>query len=690
MGRRPRDDVNFGSGDFADGGVCRAWRTTPRCLASSSTCSASAPRPAYRRARPRAISSRRRCLSHGDTKQILLIPGTPEECYAFAMDAFDLAERLQTLVFVMSDLDLGMNTWMAESISVSGQAARPWQASRRSRRCSDSVGSGGATRTLTATASRTGRCRATACRPYFTRGSGHNERGQYSERPDDYSRNVDRLARKFETVKQFVPAPVVDDVDSDIGIIGYGSSHCAIDECRDQLLGESGIETGYLRIRAYPFPTVRDFVARYRPGLRRRAEPRRADAVAAEDGSAAGAERQAAQRAALQRPADRRPVTDRRDPRAGRQEIARGCRPSHSCRRRRRRKTIGLSPLTWTRRPTASGSSHPYRGGKTTLCAGCGHNAISERIIEAFFEMGIDPRSVIKLSGIGCSSKSPAYFLGGSHGFNTVHGRMPSVGTGAMLANRKLIAIGVSGDGDTGAIGIGQFVHLMRRNLPIIYIIEDNGCYGLTKGQFSPTADLGSKPKNGVANELPPIDTCTLAIELGASFVARSFSGDKKQLLSILKASLWRIAAPAMIDVISPCVTFNDHEGSTKSYAYAKDHDEVIGEVSFVPFFEDISVDYDPGTTTASRDARRLEAVSEEGRRGLQPDRQAGGAAAAARDRQPRRVRDRRALRRARQGRFRLAARSRRRAAGDPAARAVRPGQAVLDEVMESFAECGG
>jgi 2-oxoglutarate ferredoxin oxidoreductase subunit beta len=240
----------------------------------------------------------------------------------------------------------------------------------------------------------------------------------------------------------------------------------------------------------------------------------------------------------------------------------------------------------------------PYRGGKTTLCAGCGHNAISERIIDAFFDMGIDPRQVVKLSGIGCSSKSPAYFLGGSHGFNSVHGRMPSVGTGAMLANHKLIAIGVSGDGDTGAIGIGQFVHLMRRNVPLIYIIEDNGCYGLTKGQFSPTADVGSTLKNGVVNELQPIDTCALAIELGASFVARSFSGDKKQLLSILKASLSH-RGTCMIDVISPCVTFNDHEGSTKSYAYAKDHDEPLGEVSFVPFFEDISVEYEPGTTRA-------------------------------------------------------------------------------------------
>jgi 2-oxoglutarate ferredoxin oxidoreductase subunit beta len=237
-----------------------------------------------------------------------------------------------------------------------------------------------------------------------------------------------------------------------------------------------------------------------------------------------------------------------------------------------------------------------YRGSKTTLCAGCGHNAISERIIDAFYEMGIVPEQVIKLSGIGCSSKSPAYFLGSAHGFNSVHGRMPSVATGALLANRKMLAIGVSGDGDTGAIGIGQFVHLMRRNLPIIYIIEDNGCYGLTKGQFSPTADLGSKAKNGVVNELPPIDTCALAIELGASFVARSFSGDKKQLLAILKAAMSH-RGTVMVDVISPCVTFNDHEGSTKSYQYVKNHEDPIGEISFVPFFEDITIDYEPGTT---------------------------------------------------------------------------------------------
>src|SRR6476620_10486487 len=241
-----------------------------------------------------------------------------------------------------------------------------------------------------------------------------------------------------------------------------------------------------------------------------------------------------------------------------------------------------------------------YKGGKTTLCAGCGHNAISERIIEAMYEMGVEPEFVIKPSGIGCSSKTPAYFLSRSHSFNAVHGRMPSVATGALLANRKLVCIGVSGDGDTASIGVGQFVHLMRRNLPIIYIIEDNGVYGLTKGQFSATADLGSKLKTGVINDLPPIDTCALAIQLGATFVARSFSGDKKQLLNLLKAAIAH-RGTVMIDVISPCVTFNDHEGSTKSYKYSKDYDEPVQEIGFVPSFESIDVDYDPGTTAAVR-----------------------------------------------------------------------------------------
>jgi 2-oxoglutarate ferredoxin oxidoreductase subunit beta len=237
-----------------------------------------------------------------------------------------------------------------------------------------------------------------------------------------------------------------------------------------------------------------------------------------------------------------------------------------------------------------------YKGGKTTLCAGCGHNAISERIIDAMFEMGVKPENVAKLSGIGCSSKSPAYFMSRSHSFNSVHGRMPSVATGALLANRNLMALGVSGDGDSASIGIGQFVHLMRRNLPMIYIIEDNGVYGLTKGQFSATADLGSKLKTGVINDLPAIDTCALAIELGATFVGRSFSGDKKQLLSMLKAAIAH-RGTVMLDVVSPCVTFNDHDGSTKSYKYMKDHEEPLQDINFVPHFEEIDVDYDPGST---------------------------------------------------------------------------------------------
>src|SRR6516162_3024361 len=219
-----------------------------------------------------------------------------------------------------------------------------------------------------------------------------------------------------------------------------------------------------------------------------------------------------------------------------------------------------------------------------------------ERINDAMFEMGVEPERVAKLSGIGCSSKSPAYFMSRSHSFNSVHGRMPSVTTGAVLANSRIVALGVSGDGDSASIGIGQFVHLMRRNLPMIYIIEDNGVYGLTKGQFSATADLGSKLKTGVINDLPPIDTCALAIMMGATFVGRSFSGDKKQLHTMLKAALAH-RGTVMLDVVSPCVTFNDHEGSTKSFKYMKDHEEPLHDVSFVPAFEDLAVDYDEGTS---------------------------------------------------------------------------------------------
>jgi 2-oxoglutarate/2-oxoacid ferredoxin oxidoreductase subunit beta len=237
-----------------------------------------------------------------------------------------------------------------------------------------------------------------------------------------------------------------------------------------------------------------------------------------------------------------------------------------------------------------------YDGSKTTLCPGCGHNAITAGIIQAAYESNLEPHRVAKLSGIGCSSKTPAYFLGQSHGFNAVHGRMPSIATGVHVANRELLLIGVSGDGDTASIGLGQFCHLVRRNVPVVYIIENNGVYGLTKGQFSATADIGSTQKGGAANALMPIDCCAIAVQLGCSFVARSFSGDQKQLRALLKAAFAH-RGTAVLDVISPCVTFADHEGSTKSYAYVKEHDAPLHGIDFVPYYEDLTIDYEPGTT---------------------------------------------------------------------------------------------
>lgn len=235
-----------------------------------------------------------------------------------------------------------------------------------------------------------------------------------------------------------------------------------------------------------------------------------------------------------------------------------------------------------------------YKGRPSTLCKGCGHDSISARIISVAYDLSIKPTQVIKLSGIGCSSKTPAYFLNQSHGFNSLHGRMPSIGTGAMLANRTLTAIGVSGDGDTGSIGIGQFKHLVRRNVPMVYIVENNGVYGLTKGQFSATADEGQELKYAGRNELPPIDVCLEALIADCGFVARSFAGDPRQVEALLKAALSH-RGTAVIDIISPCVSFNDHEDSTKSYAWGKAHEEVISDFSFVPARSEITVDYQEG-----------------------------------------------------------------------------------------------
>jgi 2-oxoglutarate ferredoxin oxidoreductase subunit beta len=236
-----------------------------------------------------------------------------------------------------------------------------------------------------------------------------------------------------------------------------------------------------------------------------------------------------------------------------------------------------------------------YKGLPTTLCAGCGHNSITNHLIKALYEYGVEPHRLAKMSGIGCSSKTPAYFVEQAHGFNGVHGRMPSAATGAKLANRDLLVLGISGDGDTASIGLGQFVHMIRRNLDAVYLVENNGVYGLTKGQFSATADIGSTLKGGTPNEFSTIDICGLAIELGATFVARSFSGDGKQLVPLLQAAFSH-RGTSVIDIISPCVTFNDHVGSTKSYAYVKDHEMVANMPDFIRPRQEVTVDYEPGT----------------------------------------------------------------------------------------------
>jgi 2-oxoglutarate ferredoxin oxidoreductase subunit beta len=242
-----------------------------------------------------------------------------------------------------------------------------------------------------------------------------------------------------------------------------------------------------------------------------------------------------------------------------------------------------------------------YEGSLSTLCAGCGHDSISASIVQACYDLAIEPHRIAKLSGIGCSSKTPTYFLGNSHGFNSVHGRMPSVTTGANMANRDLIYLGVSGDGDTASIGMGQFCHAIRRNLNMTYIVMNNGCYGLTKGQDSATADFGSVNKSGAENSFPAIDLAALALELGATFVARSFSGDKQQLVPLIKAALSHPGF-AFIDVVSPCVTFNNNTGSTKSYDYVRDHIEATSMYDFVPEEDEIQISYDEGTSVTLHD----------------------------------------------------------------------------------------
>ncbi|MAK05392.1 MAG: 2-oxoglutarate ferredoxin oxidoreductase subunit beta [Euryarchaeota archaeon] len=276
--------------------------------------------------------------------------------------------------------------------------------------------------------------------------------------------------------------------------------------------------------------------------------------------------------------------------------------------RERRERTVKLNVIN---EPKDS-----YSGGKSSLCPGCGHDQISSVIISAAWENGVEPHKIAKMSGIGCSSKTPAYYLGQSHGFNTVHGRMPSVTTGAYAVNKDLLYIGVSGDGDSASIGIGQLIHAIRRNMDMVYIVENNGVYGLTKGQYSATADIGSKKKKGAVNKTQPIDLCALAINLGCTFVARSFSGSKKQLKALLKAAMSHKGF-ALIDVISPCVTFNNNDESMKSYGYVKDNEVTLHMTDYIPHFNPIAeVEVPEGhfkdITLHDGSTIRLETISEE------------------------------------------------------------------------------
>ncbi len=329
-----------------------------------------------------------------------------------------------------------------------------------------------------------------------------------------------------------------------------------------------------------------------------------------------------------------------------------------------------------------------FQGLPSTLCKGCGHNSITSYLIEACKSIGVNPYTTIKLSGIGCSSKTPAYFLQDSHGFNALHGRMPSVATGALVANSKLLCIGISGDGDTANIGMGQFKHICRRNVPIVYIVENNGCYGLTKGQFSATADLNQhlRRPTGEANDVPPFDLCAEAIVGGATFVARSFAGDKKQMVPLLKAAL-KHKGTSVLDIISPCVTFNDFDGSTKSWDWAKEHEEPLHEVGFVPRLPEIEVEQKAGETTRvqlhdgswitlkalqPRGARRHRARSRPSsswKRATQKSEFLTGLD----------------LRRRQAARLRDHPDDDRHAAGAPARRGLRPSEAVLKKIMETI-----
>ena len=427
---------------------------------------------------------------------------------------------------------------------------------------------------------------------FFTRGTSRDRYARYTEEGAAYADNMQRLLRKFETAKDLVPRPLQANADkpTKYGVIYFGSTSPAMDEAID-LLEARGHALDRLRVRAFPFhSSVASFIAEHdfvfvveqnRDAQLRSLivnecgiDPVRLVPILHYDGTPITARFIA------------RAIGDRLDALKV-TPLRQGCVMTYVVKPKFHHPDLPKNELGYTHRD--------YEGSVSTLCAGCGHDSISASIIEACFELSIAPHRVAKLSGIGCSSKTPTYFLGNSHGFNSVHGRMPSVLTGANLANRDLIYLGVSGDGDSASIGFGQFAHAMRRGVNMVYIVENNGVYGLTKGQFSATADRGSKSKRGVVNTDNAIDLVGMALQLGATFVARSFSGDKTQLVPLIKAAIEHHGA-AFIDVISPCVAFNNHAGSTKSFDYVREHNEAVNRLDFITGRAPIKVDYAPGT----------------------------------------------------------------------------------------------
>ncbi len=529
--------------------------------------------------------------SHGDTKHVLLFPEDPAECFERAAAALDLADRLQTPVFLMTDLDIGMNQRLCKPFA--WDDARPYdrgkvmnaaelEAGKDFGRYKDVDGDGIPWRTYPGTHPTKG--------GFFTRGTTRDPYARYSERGPDYIYNMERLLRQIPHRRRpGAPARAAQRRAGRrrFGVIYFGSTSPAMQEALD-VLTAAGIHIDAMRLRAFPFPdSVDRFIAAHEQVFvveQNRDAQMRALLVNELDMDPA--------RLVTMLHYDGTPITARfiargdSDPSARRPAVAQGGRMTYLAKPRLHHPTLTHNEVGYTRRD--------YEGRISTLCAGCGHDSISAAIIQACWELDIEPHRVAKLSGIGCSSKTPDYFLGASHGFNTVHGRMPSVLTGANLANRDLLYLGVSGDGDSASIGLGQFANAMRRGVHMAYIVENNGVYGLTKGQFSATADRGSRSKKGVVNSDSPMDLVGLALQLGATYVARSFSGDKEQLVPLIKGAIGHGGA-AFIDVISPCVTFNNHGGSTKSYDYVRQHNEAVSRIDFMPRHSEITAQYAPG-----------------------------------------------------------------------------------------------